>query len=73
MIVVPGRSNMVLYPEMVLPLTVGRPSTVAAVQQAVREQRQIVLLLQRDAENSDPKPTDLYRIGTIANILRCTT
>jgi ATP-dependent Lon protease len=72
MIVVPTR-NMVLYPEMVLPLTVGRPSTVAAVQQAVREQRQIVLLLQRDAENNDPKPTDLYRVGTVANILRYMT
>ncbi len=72
MIVVPTR-NMVLYPEMVLPLTVGRPSTVAAIQQAVREQRQIVLLLQRDAENNDPKPTDLYRVGTVANILRYMT
>ncbi|HLG46178.1 MAG TPA: endopeptidase La [Reyranella sp.] len=72
MIVVPTR-NMVLYPEMVLPLTVGRPSTVAAIQQAVREQRQIVLLLQQDAENNDPKPTDLYRVGTVANILRYMT
>src|SRR4051812_4894327 len=72
MIVVPTR-NMVLYPEMVLPLTVGRPSSVAAVQQAVREQRQIVLLLQRDPENSDPKPTDLYQVGTVANVLRYVT
>ena len=72
MIVVPTR-NMVLYPEMVLPLTVGRPSSVAAVQQAVREQRQIVLLLQRDPENGDPKPAGLYRIGTVANILRYMT
>ncbi len=72
MIVVPTR-NMVLYPEMVLPLTVGRPSSVAAVQQAVREQRQIVLLLQRDAENGDPKAADLYRVGTVANILRYVT
>jgi ATP-dependent Lon protease len=72
MIVVPTR-NMVLYPEMVLPLTIGRPSSVAAVQQAVREQRQIVLLLQRDSENSDPKPSDLYRVGTVANILRYVT
>ena len=72
MIVVPTR-NMVLYPEMVLPLTVGRPSTVAAIQQAVREQRQIVLLLQREPENNDPKPTDLYRVGTIANVLRYMT
>jgi hypothetical protein len=72
MIVVPTR-NMVLYPEMVLPLTIGRPSSVAAVQQAVREQRQIVLLLQRDPENSEPKPDDLYRVGTVANILRYVT
>ena len=72
MIVVPTR-NMVLYPEMVLPLTVGRPSSVAAVQQAVREQRQIVLLLQREPENNDPKPTDLYRVGTVANVLRYMT
>jgi ATP-dependent Lon protease len=72
MIVVPTR-NMVLYPEMVLPLTVGRPSSVAAIQQAVREQRQIVLLLQRDAENGDPKAADLYRVGTVANILRYMT
>jgi ATP-dependent Lon protease len=72
MIVVPTRT-MVLYPEMVLPLTVGRPSSVAAVQQAVREQRQIVLLLQRDPENSDPKAADLYRVGTVANVLRYMT
>jgi len=72
MIVVPTR-NMVLYPEMVLPLTIGRPSSVAAVQQAVREQRQIVLLLQREPENSEPKPDDLYRVGTVANVLRYVT
>ncbi|HYD06930.1 MAG TPA: endopeptidase La [Reyranella sp.] len=72
MIVVPTR-NMVLYPEMVLPLTIGRQSSVAAVQQAVREQRQVVLLLQRDPANNDPKPADLYPIGTVANILRYMT
>jgi len=72
MIVVPTR-NMVLYPEMVLPMTIGRQSSVAAVQQAVREQRQIVLLLQRDPENSEPKADDLYRVGTVANILRYVT
>jgi ATP-dependent Lon protease len=72
LIVVPTR-NMVLYPEMVLPLTIGRQSSVAAVQQAVREQRQILLVLQRDAENNEPKPDDLYRIGTVANVLRYVT
>ncbi|WP_428660377.1 endopeptidase La [Reyranella sp.] len=71
-IVVPVR-NMVLFPEVVLPLTVGRPSSVAAVQQAVREQRQVVLVLQKDPENGQPGPDDLYRTGTVANILRYVT
>jgi ATP-dependent Lon protease len=71
-IVVPVR-NMVLFPEVVLPLTVGRPSSVAAVQQAVREQRQVVLVLQKDPENGEPGPDDLYRTGTVANILRYVT
>jgi ATP-dependent Lon protease len=71
-IVVPVR-NTVLFPEVVLPITVGRAMTIAAVQQAVREQRQIVLVLQRDPENNDPKPDDLYRVGTVANVLRYVT
>src|SRR5947208_10913064 len=72
MIVVPVR-NTVLFPEVVLPITVGRPTSVAAIQQAVREQRQIVLILQRDPENNEPGPDELYRVGTIANILRYVT
>jgi ATP-dependent Lon protease len=72
LIVVPMR-NMVLFPEVVLPVTVGRSSSVAAIQQAVREQRQIVLVLQRDPQNNDPGPDGLYRVGTIANILRYVT
>ena len=72
LVVVPMR-NMVLFPEVVLPVTVGRPSSVAAIQQAVREQRQIVLVLQRDPQNNQPGPDDLYRVGTVANILRYMT
>ncbi len=71
-IVVPVR-NTVLFPEVVLPITVGRPASVAAVQQAVREQRQIVLVLQRDPQNNQPGPDELYRVGTVANILRYVT
>ncbi len=72
LIVVPVR-NTVLFPEIVLPVTVGRPGSVAAIQQAVREQRQILLVLQRDAEKNDIGPDDLHRVGTIANILRYVT
>ena len=72
LIVVPVR-NIVLFPEVVLPITVGRASSVAAIQQAVREQRQIVVVLQRDGEKAEPTADDLYRVGTIANLLRYVT
>jgi ATP-dependent Lon protease len=65
--------NTVLFPGMVAPITLGRPQAIAAAQQAVREQRQIGLLLQRDPELSEPGPDDLYRVGTVANIIRYIT
>ena len=65
--------NTVLFPGMVAPITLGRPKAIAAAQQAVREQRQIGILLQRDAELSEPGPDDLYRVGTVANIIRYIT
>src|SRR5215468_3282051 len=72
LIIVPVR-NTVLFPGMVLPVSVGRPGSVAAAQQAVREQRQIGLLLQRDQALDDPRPGDLYRVGTVANLVRYVT
>ena len=69
MIVLPVR-DMVLFPQMVMPIGVGRPGSIAAVQQAAREQRQIVVVLQRDAEVAEPKAGDLHGTGTVANILR---
>jgi ATP-dependent Lon protease len=71
-IVVPVR-NTVLFPEVVMPITVGRPASIAAAQQAVREQRQIVVVLQRDPEVADPKLADLHEVGVVANILRYIT
>jgi len=58
---------------MVAPITLGRPKAIAATQQAVRDQRQIGILLQRDAELSEPGTEDLYRVGTVANIIRYIT
>jgi ATP-dependent Lon protease len=70
--VIPVR-NMVLFPEIVTPITIGRPRSVAAAQQAVREQRQVVIVLQRDPENAEPGRADLYEVGVVANILRYVT
>ena len=72
LIIVPVR-NTVLFPGVVIPITIWRAKSIAAAQQAVREQRQIGILLQRDAELSEPGPDDLYRVGTLANIVRYIT
>ncbi|HVX37394.1 MAG TPA: endopeptidase La [Hyphomicrobium sp.] len=72
LILLPAR-KAVLFPGLILPLMIGREKSVAAVQQAVREQRQIGAVLQRDAAADDPGPDGVYRIGTLANIVRYIT
>jgi ATP-dependent Lon protease len=72
LIIVPVR-NTVLFPGLVLPITLNRPKSVAAAQQAVRDQRQVGILLQREAAVDDPAAIDMHRMGTLANILRFVT
>jgi ATP-dependent Lon protease len=72
LIIIPVR-NTVLFPGVVAPITVARAKSIAAAQQALREQRPIGILLQRNAEVEDPTPDELYRIGTVANIVRYIT
>jgi ATP-dependent Lon protease len=72
LIIVPVR-NTVLFPGLVLPITVGRPKSIAAAQQAVRDQRQVGILLQRVAETEDPTAIDMHRMGTLANVVRYIT
>ncbi|HUC49038.1 MAG TPA: endopeptidase La [Xanthobacteraceae bacterium] len=72
LIIVPVR-NTVLFPGLVLPITLARPKSVAAAQQAVRDQRQVGILLQRAADVDDPGAVDMHRMGTVANIVRYIT
>jgi len=72
MIIVPVR-NFVLFPGMVMPVTVGRSKSIAAAQQAVREQRPVGILKQRDADVNDPTGLDMHRMGTVANVVRYIT
>ena len=72
LIIVPVR-GMVLFPGHVLPITLGRERSIAAAQQAVREQRQVGILMQRDAGRDDPTTLDMHRIGTVANVVRYIT
>ncbi|MGY8682254.1 endopeptidase La [Bradyrhizobium sp. UFLA05-153] len=72
LIVIPVR-NMVLFPGVIAPIAIARPKSIAAAQQALREQRPIGIVLQRNPDIDDPGPDDLYRIATIANIVRYIT
>jgi ATP-dependent Lon protease len=72
LIIVPVRAT-VLFPGMVLPITVGRPRSIAAAQQAMREQRQLGILMQRNPEATEPTPADMHRVGCVANLMRYVT
>jgi ATP-dependent Lon protease len=65
--------NIVLFPGVIAPISINRPKSIAAAQAALREQRPIGILLQRDPAVEDPGPDDLYRICTVANIVRYIT
>lgn len=65
--------DVVVFPGMVLPLAIGRAESVAAVEAAIKAERPVALLLQRRKEEDNPKPEELYRIGTLANPLRFLT
>ena len=62
--------EFVLFPYMVLPLFVARESSIAAVEDALAGNRMVLLVAQRDPESLDPDPDDLYRVGTVAMVMR---
>ena len=65
--------NMVLFPGIVLPITLGREESIAAAQEAVRTGRKVGLLLQRDPALEKPEPADLYPVGVLATVVRYVT
>ncbi len=71
-IIVPSR-NVVLFPGVVFPLTIGRPGSVAAAQEALKTERPIGVLLQRQPDIDVPGPDNLHWVGTMGNIMRYVT
>ncbi len=71
-IILPVR-NLVLFPQMVLPLALNRDWAIAAAQEAARSQRPIGILLQKNPQTDKPDDADLHSVGTVANILRYVT
>lgn len=62
--------DVVVFPQMVVPLFVGRERSILALNDTMAEHKKIVLVAQRDAACDDPGPKDVYEIGTVATILQ---
>src|SRR5712692_560438 len=72
LVIIPLR-NRVLFPSMIMPLTVRRPARLQAVEETVRRQLPIGFVTQRDPNIEVPQPKDLYGVGTVADVLRMFT
>ena len=72
LIVLPTR-NAVLFPGIVVPLTLGRPQSIAGAQAAAQADKPVGVLLQSDPSIDTPGPEHLHRVGTVAEILRYVT
>src|SRR6266540_4881690 len=65
--------DIVIYPFMIVPLFVSREKSIRAVDEALGENRMILLASQRDLDKEEPSADDLYRVGTAAVIMRMLT
>src|SRR6185369_16052506 len=62
--------DIVIYPFMIVPLFVSREKSIRAVDQALGEHRMILLTCQKDLDKEEPQQDDLYKVGTVAVIMR---
>jgi len=69
MAVLPLR-DIVVFPHMIVPLFVGREKSVRALESVMKENKQILLVAQKNASQDDPQAEDIYRVGTVSTILQ---
>jgi ATP-dependent Lon protease len=62
--------DMVIFPQMMTPFIVGRDASVRALEEALAGDKKIFLATQHDASVDDPKPNEVYQVGTLANIVQ---
>ena len=62
--------DVVVFPHMVIPLFVGRPKSIKAMEAAMESGKSILLVAQRSAAKDDPGPDDMYDIGCVSSILQ---
>src|SRR5947207_6788561 len=62
--------DVVVFPHMVIPLFVGRPKSIKALEVAMEAGKHILLVAQKSAADDEPSASDLYEVGSIASILQ---
>ncbi len=62
--------DIVVFPHMIVPLFVGREKSVRALEAVMKEDKQILLVAQKNAAQDDPAADDIFRIGTVSTILQ---
>ena len=62
--------DVVVYPQLVIPLFVGRAKSVKALEIASEQGKQILLVAQKSPNNDEPSASDLYEVGTVASVLQ---
>ncbi|MDI1287816.1 MAG: endopeptidase La [Reyranella sp.] len=62
--------DIVVFPGMIVPLFVGREKSVKALEEVMKDDKQILLIAQKNASQDDPGPEDIYTIGTLGTVLQ---
>src|ERR1700753_795063 len=62
--------DIVVFPHMIVPLFVGREKSVRALEAVMKDDKQILLVAQKNASQDDPSIDDIYRVGTVSTILQ---
>ena len=62
--------DIVVFPHMIVPLFVGREKSVKALEDVMKDDKQILLVTQKNATQDDPSPSDIYTVGTIGTVLQ---
>ena len=62
--------NIVVFPGMIVPLFVGREKSIRALEDVMSDEKEMLLVSQRDGELDDPQQSDMHQIGTIGTVLQ---
>src|SRR4030065_90199 len=62
--------DIVVFPHMIVPLFVGRDKSVRALEDVMKDDKQILLVTQKNASQDEPTPADIYSVGTVGTVLQ---